>query len=154
MLHWSQTLALTATINSHFRATCSSLINIFTLTQQLPGLTLPQRAQTVQCCGGRGVTSTRTRGCSQRGKNTSFNATNPKPPTLLKMSPGPLRTSGINKNPEAASPRPFGNEIVPHSVPRVGWLLSEIPQKSAHLSPSSPRQPQDQHHHRFPHNSF
>lgn len=39
-----------------------------------------------------------------RGKSP-FNASAPKPPTLLNLLPGALRSSGIHKNPEAASPQ-------------------------------------------------
>lgn len=104
MLHWSQTLALTATINSHFRATCSSLINIFTLTQ--PGLTLPRRAQIVQCWGGRGEPQPQPGAAASRGKISILM----EPPlqshqTFLNLLPAPFRTGEISKNPEAASPQ-------------------------------------------------
>lgn len=106
MLHWSQTLALTATINSHFRATCSSLINIFTLTQQLPGLTLPRRAQIVQCWGGRGEPQPQPGAAASRGKiSILMKPSLQSHQTFLNLLPAPFRTGEISKNPEAASPR-------------------------------------------------
>lgn len=72
MLHRSKTLALTTTVNSHFRATRGSLINIFTLTQELLGLTLQQRTQIVLCHRGRRGDLSQHRQLQPLGENHTF----------------------------------------------------------------------------------